>query len=296
IDASMFSKLVLTIDAERKKITVTAPFRPPYMKLTNRTESKFSTGSTVSFEVLFDNVACEVVVDTWNRGMVSLTSDDYVKLSVGKKPSHNALLSVGFGKNSKAEKQFLVSSLSVVKSEFKDVEVAENSSLKKSLIGYELFKKGIVTLDFSKNKIYFQQHGLVAIDDNVIIPKDVVIEDGKMNPITAKYFKEAIYDYSKGGEFKSKADKIYVVDFWATWCGPCMKLLPMMEQLAEKYKGQIVFCKVNADKEKELCNAFNIKALPTLFFIAQGKAPIIDIGAKIETYIQIIEKIAKNKP
>ena len=65
-----------------------------------------------------------------------------------------------------------------------------------------------------------------------------------------------------------------VVDFWATWCGPCMRLLPKMEELAEKYKGKVMFYKVNADKEKDLCKHFGVQALPTLFFIPVGGKPI----------------------
>ena len=52
-----------------------------------------------------------------------------------------------------------------------------------------------------------------------------------------------------------KGDKPVVIDFWATWCGPCMRLIPEMEKMAEKYKDQVIFLKVNADKEKELCSS-----------------------------------------
>ena len=81
-----------------------------------------------------------------------------------------------------------------------------------------------------------------------------------------------------------------LVDFWATWCGPCMRLLPKMEELAEKYKGKVMFYKVNADKEKDLCKHFGVQALPTLFFIPVGGKPIVEVGATPEKYVQIIEE------
>ena len=81
-----------------------------------------------------------------------------------------------------------------------------------------------------------------------------------------------------------------MIDFWATWCGPCMKLIPEMEKLAEKYKDRVIFLKVNADKEKELCTMFNVNALPTLFFIPVGGKPIIEVGAIPEKFEQIIEE------
>ncbi|MDY4042252.1 MAG: thioredoxin domain-containing protein, partial [Marinifilaceae bacterium] len=82
-------------------------------------------------------------------------------------------------------------------------------------------------------------------------------------------------------------------DFWATWCGPCMRLLPEMEKMAAEFKGKVLFLKVNADKEKELCSVFNIQALPTLMFIAPGKEMIRDMGASSEKYREIIESLLK---
>lgn len=293
IDASVFSKYVLTIDSRRKKMTTTAPYRPPYIKLEYRTNCELGTGSTVLFPLQIDGVECRVTFDTWNSAVVALTSSDYEKFSKNKKKSTDGVLSVGYGKSQKAENQFLSPEVLFAKSDLRNVTVVENSSLKKSAIGLDFIKNGIVSLDFGKGKIYFQPHGVVEIDDRLILPKEVEIEAGKLNPITAKFFKENIFDYTKGGEFKSKADKLYVVDFWATWCGPCMGMMPKMEALAAKYKGRVVFCKVNADKEKELCNAFSVKALPTLLFIAPGGKPIIDIGALPEKFETIIETILK---
>ena len=83
---------------------------------------------------------------------------------------------------------------------------------------------------------------------------------------------------------------VCVVDFFATWCGPCMRLIPELEKMAEKYKDQVIFLKVNADKEKELCGMFNIVALPTVFFIPVNGKPIVEMGATPEKYVEIIEK------
>ena len=63
-----------------------------------------------------------------------------------------------------------------------------------------------------------------------------------------------------------------------------------MEELAEKYKGKVMFYKVNADKEKDLCKHFGVQALPTLFFIPVGGKPIVEVGATPEKYVQIIEE------
>ena len=68
-----------------------------------------------------------------------------------------------------------------------------------------------------------------------------------------------------------------------------MRLIQKKKKMAEKYKDQVIFLKVNADKEKELCSMFNVVALPTLFFIPVGGKPIIDVGATPEKYVEIIE-------
>lgn len=294
VDLSIFKSMVLTIDVPRKKLTVTAPFRPPYMKLDHRTESRLGTGTTVTFDVMIDNVACNVTLDTWNSALLSLTTADYAKFATEKAASKNGMLSSGFGKNTVAQKQFLSPSLALINTKIKDATVVENSSLKQSSVGLDFLRHGILSFDNGKGKVYFQPHGMVAIDDSAMLPKDVKIENGKLNPITAAYFKENIFDYTKGGKFKSKSDKIYVIDFWATWCGPCMKMLPEMEKMAAMYKDKIIFCKVNADKEKQLCNAYNITALPTIFIIPAGGEPIVEIGALPDKVQAKIEELLNN--
>ncbi len=58
-----------------------------------------------------------------------------------------------------------------------------------------------------------------------------------------------------------------IIDFYATWCGPCKALMPVIEQLAEAYKGKIKVLKVDVDKNDALARAANIRSIPTLFFI-----------------------------
>lgn len=295
IDGAIFRNTVFTIDTNRKKITFTVPFRPPYMKLDRRTVTDVTSGTMITFKVLLDNSECNVVLDTWNSQMISMIPSDYAAFSRGKTKADDGVMSIGFNKNIKAENQFKIADLSFVKETVKNVTVVENRSLKQSSVGLDLLKNGIISVDISKGKVYFQPHNLAVIDDSKILPKEVVIENGKLNPISAKYFKEHIFDYTKGGKFVSKADKIVVVDFWATWCGPCMKLLPQMEKMAEKYKDRVIFCKVNADKEKELCNVFSIVGLPTLLFIAPGGEPISEMGATPEKFEEIIEELLKKQ-
>ena len=68
-----------------------------------------------------------------------------------------------------------------------------------------------------------------------------------------------------------KGGKPFVLDFYAEWCGPCKVLLPTVEKLAEEYKDSVDILKVNIDDQRDIAAKFNVRSIPTLFFL-QGNA------------------------
>ena len=62
-----------------------------------------------------------------------------------------------------------------------------------------------------------------------------------------------------------------LVDFWATWCGPCKTLGPILEKLAGEYNGTFRLAKVDVDKEQEIAAAFQIRSVPTVFLVKGGQ-------------------------
>jgi thioredoxin len=79
-------------------------------------------------------------------------------------------------------------------------------------------------------------------------------------------------------ELVLKNDKPVVVDFWATWCGPCKMVAPEMEKLAAKYAGAVDVVKVDVDANPRLSQTFNIMSIPTIAFFRPGQQPMGVIG------------------
>ena len=278
IGGALFRNVVLTIDRKRKKITTSMPYRPSYMKLDHRADIEVVPGSGVVCSVTLDGKAYPLLFDTWNNGMISMTAEDFAKL--GGNSGGDATIMNGYKEAGKASVTKTIGTCNFVKDQLGSVVVSENTDLSRSVLGSGILEKGIVSIDYQKQKIYFQPFDLVEIKDDVVEDIASKVEPGKLNAITREYFLEHIYDYRKDKEFVFKGDKPVVIDFWATWCGPCMRLIPEMEKMAEKYKDQVLFLKVNADKEKELCSMFNVVALPTLFFIPR---PTTAINARFDS-------------
>lgn len=86
-----------------------------------------------------------------------------------------------------------------------------------------------------------------------------------------------------------ETEKVVVIDFWATWCGPCKMMAPVVEEVAKDYP-DVKVCKVNVDEEPELSNAFKIVSIPTIVVIKNGE--IIDSVVGYRP-IEDIEKIIK---
>ena len=75
-----------------------------------------------------------------------------------------------------------------------------------------------------------------------------------------------------------KSNLPVLVDFFATWCGPCKMIAPVIEELAEKYEGKVKIRKVNVEEENELAMKYEISSIPTLVLFKEGKVVNTKIG------------------
>jgi thioredoxin 1 len=65
--------------------------------------------------------------------------------------------------------------------------------------------------------------------------------------------------------------RLVLVDFWATWCGPCKMIVPILEQVSEHYKERVKVCKINVEENSESAKEYGIMSLPTILFFKNGK-------------------------
>lgn len=68
--------------------------------------------------------------------------------------------------------------------------------------------------------------------------------------------------------------KLVVIDFWATWCGPCMAMAPTIDKLAAEYEGKAIIGKYNIDEESDFSMQFRIMSIPTILFFKGGEKPV----------------------
>ena len=91
---------------------------------------------------------------------------------------------------------------------------------------------------------------------------------------------------SENFESLKKGDLPLVVDFWATWCGPCRMIGPIIAKLAEKYDGKIVVGKCDVEENDDLAAEFGIRNIPTILFFKDGEVVDKMVGAQTEAKLE----------
>ena len=97
-------------------------------------------------------------------------------------------------------------------------------------------------------------------------------------------------------EFKKILEKypnnIIIIDFWATWCGPCMTFAPVFEKIFQEHNNEIIFLKVNVDVNEDIVRLYGISGIPTTLFIKNKKVIQKIVGATNYNHIKLmIQKI-----
>ena len=113
--------------------------------------------------------------------------------------------------------------------------------------------------------------------------------------LSSKEFKTKVYDISaKNPEYLGS--KPAIVDFYASWCGPCRAISPILEELAKEYGDKIVIYKVDVDASRDIAQAFGIRSIPAVLFIPmKGEAQMTVGGRSKEDFKKQIDTILLGK-
>jgi len=115
--------------------------------------------------------------------------------------------------------------------------------------------------------------------------------------LTTQQFKERIFDYTTDKDWNYKGTQPCVIDFYTTWCGPCKRLAPIMEELSQTYCDQVKFYKVDTERERELAGLFRISSIPQVLYIPVEGEPVILKGLyPKENIVEIIDDFLLKKP
>ena len=117
--------------------------------------------------------------------------------------------------------------------------------------------------------------------------ESIASEKSYVKVMSYKDFIKNVWDFEANAtEFTFKGNKPCVIDFYATWCGPCKMVAPILEKLAKEYDGKVDFYKIDTDKEQKLAMVLKIEYLPTVLFTKDGVQPEKSVGAKDEEYFR----------
>lgn len=105
-------------------------------------------------------------------------------------------------------------------------------------------------------------------------------EKAKPIELTKTAFLEKVFNYEENPqEWKYNGDKPAIVDFYATWCGPCRITSPILKDLAAEYGEEIYVYKIDVDREPELAAMFGVQSIPMFLFIPMNENPQVAMGA-----------------
>jgi thioredoxin len=105
-----------------------------------------------------------------------------------------------------------------------------------------------------------------------------VQKGGIMQVLDSAGFKDKIFNWEEGGEWKFKGKLPAIIDFYADWCGPCRALSPILEELSTEYAGKIEIYKVDTEATPELAALFEVRGIPSLLFIPMDGEPAMATG------------------
>jgi thioredoxin len=127
-------------------------------------------------------------------------------------------------------------------------------------------------------------------ESSAVMPGD---NDGKVITLTRDLFLKKVWDFEKNPDtWVYKGDKPCIIDFYADWCKPCRMVAPIMDELAQDYKGKVYVYKINTQVERELAQVFQVTSIPRVLFCPMQGKPQMSVGALPKpSFVQAINDV-----
>lgn len=148
-------------------------------------------------------------------------------------------------------------------------KIVNNKKTRKSM--KRIHKLGLIVLVMVLGAVSFN---IFAAQNN---QKTKAASTGTVVELSAEEFKKKVCDINNN-EWAFLGDKPCILDFYASWCGPCKMLSPHLEKMAKKYNGKINIYKINVDKNRDLAAAFDARSIPLVVFIPKDGTPRANRG------------------
>ncbi len=97
--------------------------------------------------------------------------------------------------------------------------------------------------------------------------------------LTSETFKQKVFNYDQNKDWKFEGELPCIIDFYASWCGPCKMVAPILEELQTEYNGKLNVYKVDTEDQRELSAMFGIRSIPSLLFVPKDGQPQMAQGA-----------------
>lgn len=112
----------------------------------------------------------------------------------------------------------------------------------------------------------------------------------KIVHLTRAQFLTKVFDYTKNKQWKYQGTTPCIVDFYASWCGPCKMVAPILEELSKEYDGKIIIYKVDTQVEQQLAGELGIQSIPTIIYCPLKGEPKTTMGAQSKAaFVDIIK-------
>lgn len=233
--------------------------------------SREDSGLDVSFKEKLKNIDKKLVIETY-FDMESPASSQAVFLNnqvAVELPDHVLSRSIEAEEGKERIRRFGITELpSVVINE-------DNQSLLSGMIAKEDLLRRLITYGSSR-----KEDVLAEIDEEEKKKRTLVDDPDFPVVLSTSQFDEAVKKY-----------QVLVVDCWAEWCAPCLMIHPILESLAEKYKGKMAFGKLNIDENKEIAQRFHVMSIPNLLVFKNGQHTDSIVGAMPQDVLE--EKLKK---